>query len=123
MLSRISSLFTRLHVWGVATAFAIVHCSDLKSLKIKIKMIGKQVQVVDVNGANIVYYQDNLKSVLTKCGSHPIAVVAVAGMFRKGKSFLLNMFLRFLHRETNNSDQLTRHVTGECAVSLLVCIA
>lgn len=77
------------------------------------------MQVIGVDKGDIVYHQDNLESVLTKCGSHPIAVIAVAGMFRKGKSFLLNMFLRFLHRETNNTDQLTGHVTGECSVPLL----
>lgn len=44
---------------------------------------------------------DALSSVLMseKCKDKKVAVISVAGAFRKGKSFLLNFVLRYLHRQ------------------------
>lgn len=41
-------------------------------------------------------------SILQKVGSHKLAVVAVMGAFRTGKSFLLDLFLRYLRHEESN---------------------
>lgn len=74
-------------------------------------MIGKQVPVITVEGDNIKFNKNALEEIIKKCGSCPIAIIAVAGDFRKGKSFLLNMFLRFL--QNSNLSNRTGTVDGE----------
>lgn len=64
-------------------------------------MGGYPVQIVDITKEHTFYLnEDNLQSIL----NHPrarmkkVCVVSVAGAFRKGKSFLLDFFLRYLSR-------------------------
>ncbi len=62
---------------------------------------GYPVQIVDITKDHtFCLNEDNLQSIL----NHPrarmkkVCVVSVAGAFRKGKSFLLDFFLRYLSR-------------------------
>lgn len=41
-----------------------------------------------------------------KCRDRPICVVSIAGDFRKGKSFMLNFFLRYLYHVSSSQHQL-----------------
>ena len=60
---------------------------------------GEPLQVVKINGDGAVeLLKENLMKLLHRqdVRDKPIAVVSVAGPFRKGKSFLLNFFIRYL---------------------------
>lgn len=57
---------------------------------------GKAVQVFNPVGNGFKLDEIALASVLEKVQDTPVAVVSVAGAFRKGKSFLLNFFRKFL---------------------------
>lgn len=63
--------------------------------------IGHPVQIIDIDKDHkFKLNEENLLSVLnnSKAKSKKVCVVSVAGAFRKGKSFLLDFFLRFLNR-------------------------
>ena len=61
---------------------------------------GKPVQIVTVDPETreFVLQEDDLSKILLseKCKDRPLAVISIAGDFRKGKSFLLNFLLRYL---------------------------
>lgn len=62
---------------------------------------GHPVQIIDVTKEHrFMLNEENLKSVLNhpKARMKKVCVVSVAGAFRKGKSFLLDFFLRYLSR-------------------------
>jgi len=65
-------------------------------------MVGHAVQIVKINDEDAEHSftldEDALKGILDKpeVKDKPVCVVAVAGAFRKGKSFLLNFLLRYL---------------------------
>lgn len=62
---------------------------------------GHPVQIVDITKEHkFVLNEDNLQAILNhpKARMKKVCVVSVAGAFRKGKSFLLDFFLRFLTR-------------------------
>lgn len=66
-------------------------------------MTGKRpLQIISVVNKKIVFHQENLDSVLEKCGERPLVIYTVAGKFREGKSFLLNLLL--LYNEHKNAD-------------------
>ena len=60
--------------------------------------------------------QEALESILLQPGvcNKKVAVVSVAGAFRKGKSFLLDFFLRYLQRNVSYRLICTQmfHITG-----------
>lgn len=60
---------------------------------------GRPIQVVKVSDEHAFeLVEDNLTSLLHRedVRDKPVVVVSVAGAFRKGKSFLLNFFIRYL---------------------------
>lgn len=62
---------------------------------------GHPVQIVDITKEHkFVLNEENLQAVLNhpKARMKKVCVVSVAGAFRKGKSFLLDFFLRYLTR-------------------------
>jgi len=62
---------------------------------------GHPVQIVDITSDHkFKLNEDNLQSILNhqKARMKKVCVVSVAGAFRKGKSFLLDFFLRYLTR-------------------------
>jgi len=65
-------------------------------------MVGHAVQIVKINDEDTEHSftldEDALKGILDKpeVKDKPVCVIAVAGAFRKGKSFLLNFLLRYL---------------------------
>jgi atlastin len=67
-------------------------------------MNGKPIKIIEINNKSlneIKLNEDNLKLVLNDSAirDHSVCIISVAGAFRKGKSFLLSLFIRFL---TNN---------------------
>ncbi|KAL7677747.1 hypothetical protein ACOME3_003984 [Neoechinorhynchus agilis] len=66
---------------------------------------GHPVQIVDVSPEHKFQLNEQaLRSVLfqPKCRSRRVAVLSVAGAFRRGKSFLLDFFLRYLRRKSDD---------------------
>ena len=65
---------------------------------------GRPVQVVEVDGDTGTFQLkiDELRAILLqdKVKDKPVAVVSIAGDFRKGKSFLLNFFVRYLQKKS-----------------------
>lgn len=62
---------------------------------------GRPIQIVDItNDHKFKLNEENLQSILNhpKARMKKVCVVSVAGAFRKGKSFLLDFFLRYLNR-------------------------
>lgn len=61
---------------------------------------GYPVQIVDIKEHKFCLNEENLQSILNhpKARMKKVCVVSVAGAFRKGKSFLLDFFLRYLGR-------------------------
>jgi hypothetical protein len=62
---------------------------------------GHPIQIVDITKDHkFKLNEENLQSILTNPKAHmkKVCVVSVAGAFRKGKSFLLDFFLRYLNR-------------------------
>ena len=63
--------------------------------------LGHPRQIVDItNDHKFKLNEDNLQSILShpKARMKKVCVVSVAGAFRKGKSFLLDFFLRYLSK-------------------------
>ena len=65
---------------------------------------GEAVQIVsvDANTNELSFEADNLRQVLDKSRGLPVAVISIAGVYRSGKSFLLNYIKRYLEYRTNN---------------------
>lgn len=64
-----------------------------------IQMKGKAVQIVRVQDDHTLrLMEENLSAIIHQpdVKDKPVVVVTVAGAFRKGKSYLLNFFLRYL---------------------------
>lgn len=62
---------------------------------------GRPVQIVDITSDHkFKLNEENLQAILNhpKARMKKVCVVSVAGAFRKGKSFLLDFFLRYLNR-------------------------
>jgi atlastin len=60
---------------------------------------GEPIQIVKVNkDHSLALEEEALKKILLKdeVKDKPVVVVSVAGAFRKGKSFLISFFIRFL---------------------------
>lgn len=71
---------------------------------------GKPIQVVKVSDEHAFdLVEDNLSSLLNRpdVKNKPVVVVSVAGAFRKGKSFLLNFFIRYLNYLTKSEVRLS----------------
>lgn len=78
------------------------------------------VQIVSVSGdSSFSVNAEALHSILSPVANIPVAVISVAGAFRTGKSFLLDIFLRHLrHREKYPDDPAysgDQDVNGESA--------
>lgn len=67
---------------------------------------GYPIQVVEVgeNDGKLTFRRDRLNFVVSLCADLPLAVYAVSGEFRKGKTTLLNIFLAFNHFREQNED-------------------
>jgi atlastin len=62
---------------------------------------GRPIQIVDItNDHKFKLNEENLQQILShpKARMKKVCVVSVAGAFRKGKSFLLDFFLRYLNK-------------------------
>jgi atlastin len=66
---------------------------------------GEAIQIVTVKeDRSLGLNEAALKKILLqdKVADKPVVIVSVAGAFRKGKSFLLNLFIRFLESKVKN---------------------
>lgn len=81
--------------------------SDRKS-----NLEGKPLQIIELHGNNKQFKlnQKNLEAVLLhpKVKDKPIAVVSICGDFRKGKSFMLNILIRYFNWVEKNGDESLR---------------
>ena len=59
---------------------------------------GYPVQIADIKNHKFLLNEDNLQKILyhQRARNKKVCIVSVAGAFRKGKSFLLGFFLRYL---------------------------
>ncbi|KAH9371486.1 hypothetical protein HPB48_018864 [Haemaphysalis longicornis] len=76
---------------------------------------GRPVQIVRIEGGKGCSLDDNaLKRILLddNIKDLPVVVVSVAGIFRKGKSFLLNFFLQYM-RSRGQGDWMVNNVPSE----------
>lgn len=81
--------------------------TDLKTIENGSK--GYPIQIVQIDDEDHSFHlnEEALNSVLssnTDIKDLPVCVVSVAGAFRKGKSFLLDFFLRYLNRKSDIDD-------------------
>lgn len=76
------------------------------------KMFGQPLEIIAVVKNRIAFNRECLQQVLVKCGARPLVIYSVAGEYRKGKSFLLNLFLLFNHYKQNNEDWMEK-ASGE----------
>ena len=56
---------------------------------------GTPLQIISVNNGAVHFHHDNVNKVLSRCDNRPLVIYSVVGDYRKGKSFLLNLFLLF----------------------------
>ncbi|XP_033114516.1 atlastin-2-like, partial [Anneissia japonica] len=58
---------------------------------------GCAVQIVDIKNNKLVLYEEKLAGILMQAQLKdiPVMVVSVAGLFRAGKSFLLNLLVKY----------------------------
>lgn len=64
------------------------------------------IKIAEINSnQKFTFYESRLKEILLKdeIKDRSVVVVSVAGAFRKGKSFLLNFFLRYLYAQVSAS--------------------
>ena len=61
-------------------------------------LTGRPIQIVNVAENQFELDEENLLSILNRgdVKDKPVVIVSVAGAFRKGKSFILNFFIRYL---------------------------
>ena len=50
----------------------------------------------DDSGKDAKFFVDNLAQTLAPCGDLPVKVISLTGVFRSGKSFLLNIIVTYL---------------------------
>ncbi|KAF4533568.1 hypothetical protein B566_EDAN001054, partial [Ephemera danica] len=56
----------------------------------------RALTLVTCKNDKLILHEDVLKRVLEKSMNRPVAIISIAGEFRKGKSFFLNFILRYL---------------------------
>ena len=81
---------------------------------------GRPIQVVKVVDNSFELDEGNLLSILglPAVKDKPVVVLSVAGAFRKGKSFLLNFFIRYLNFVSRSRVSTKSDILG---MSLHVC--
>ena len=58
---------------------------------------GSPCEIVEINDqGELILNEKNFEQIVKAVGNAEIAVISIAGAFRRGKSFLLNVFLRYL---------------------------
>lgn len=73
-----------------------------------VKVISVENHVFQLNAdeLKLIFENDNIKD-------HYVMVLSVAGVFQKGKSFLLNIFLRYLEAQVKKNYNLLKiHITS-----------
>ena len=76
------------------------------------RLKGYPVQIVEIDEKERTFKlnEESLNRILSSNGDVkdlPVCVISVAGAFRKGKSFMLNFFLRYLNRKNDDEDWIT----------------
>lgn len=65
---------------------------------------GAPLEIITINNGAVHFHHDNVNHVLSKCDDRPLVIYSVAGDYRKGKSFLLNLFLHFNRHKGGKTD-------------------
>ena len=75
-------------------ACAFFVCPDLE---LENEMPGFPCEIAEINEqGELILNEKNFKQIVKAVGNAEIAVISIVGAFRRGKSFLLNVFLRYL---------------------------
>lgn len=102
----------------------IVKLTVISMLSVSPEVIGLRgspVQVVKVVDNSFELDEENLLSILSRpdVKNKPVVVVSVAGAFRKGKSFLLNFFIRYLDHICSSKVRNSSIVIASCTFEVL----
>jgi hypothetical protein len=79
------------------------------------------VLLVSQNGTQLQVHEDGL-AVLAGIGSAPVATVAVAGMYRTGKSFLLNQLVGGGAGGQGQGSFTVGNTTSSCTRGIWLCL-
>ena len=88
--------------------FILQEQEDKQEIVEQAKVVNITTLVAGFNGIKITLNMQKVKKIFYRYKDFPVAVFAVSGPFRSGKSFLLNLLVRYLYGLQLSQVQLIR---------------